>query len=129
MPNQQHAHDSAMDIRSLWGINGETFDYAERAYQSWQKGAEKIQTQAFDYFSSEMTKALEAMKKIAECQTAAEAIGVQSRYANEAMQGLIAESQRVIGQLASLTQSPWSIVASAENEAAETGKRAARGRS
>ncbi|HVO90447.1 MAG TPA: phasin family protein [Casimicrobiaceae bacterium] len=124
MPNQQQARDGSIDIRSLWGFNGETFDFAERAYRNWQKGAEQIQSQALDYFNNEMTKALEAMREMAQCETAAEAIGVQSRYANEAMQDLWVEGRRMMDQIASITQTPWTMVpTSSAAEAHEDVKR------
>ena len=118
MPNQQLNNQTPTDIRTLWGVNGETLDYAERAYRQWQKGAEEMQTHAFDYFNNGMTRALEAMREMAKCESAADAIGVQSRYANEAMQGFIDEGKRVIDQLKMFTQSPWAVVPTAAVEAA-----------
>ena len=80
---------------------------AERAYRSWLQGAESVQAHALEFWNAELQKGIAAMNKMAQCATAAEAFGVQTRYATEAVQGLIAESQKVVEQLAAFTQTPW----------------------
>lgn len=121
-----------VDVRALWGLNGETLDYAERAYRSWLQGAESVQAKAMSYWSAELQKGIDAMNEIAKCQTAAEAFGVQTRYATEAMQDLFAESQKVIDELASLSATQWAVTAatppSEKHPTESTHKRAARRR-
>ena len=95
------------DVQTLFTWNDETMQIAERTYRSWLRGAETVQTQAMEFWNAELQKGIEAMSQIAQCQTAAEAFGVQTRYATEAMQGLIAEGQKVVQQLTSLSQAPW----------------------
>ena len=136
MAKQQTANNNMLDVSALWGFNGETMELAERAYRTWLRGAETVQTQALDFWNAELQKGLDAMNEMARCSTAAEAFGIQTRYAQEAMQGLFAGSQKVIDQLATITQQPWAdttlIPADAkreENPASEGGKRASHGRS
>ena len=110
MANHQQVQNVPLDVRALFGLNDETLEYAERAYRSWQQGAETIQTHALGYWSAEVQKVLDAMKQMSECQTAAEAMNVQSRYATEAMQTLVAEGRKMMDELATLTATPWSGV-------------------
>jgi hypothetical protein len=109
MANQTETRGTPADVRALWGLNGESLEYAERAYRSWLQGAESVQAKAMSYWSAELQKGIDAMNEIAKCQTAAEAFGIQTRYATEAMQDFIAESQKVMDQLASLSSTPWAI--------------------
>lgn len=116
MASQTHTSNTPVDLRALWGFNGETLDYAERAYRSWLHGAESVQAKAMDYWSTEMQKGIEAMNEIAKCQTAAEAFGVQTRFATEAMQDFFAEGQKV---LATLSKTSWAIAPAEEQHATE----------
>jgi hypothetical protein len=111
MANQTGTRGTHADVRTLWGFNGDTLDYAERAYRSWLQGAESVQANAMNYWSNELQKGIEAMNQMAKCETAAEAFGVQTRFATEAMQDFFAESQKVIDQLASFGTSPWAVTA------------------
>jgi hypothetical protein len=128
MTNRIDTHAVAADVRPLWGFNGETLDYAERAYRSWLQGAESVQANAMSYWSTEMQKGIEAMNEIAKCQSAAEAFGIQTRYATEAMQDFFAESQKVMDQLTTLGATPWTTtpppMAEEKREAEATHKRA-----
>lgn len=107
MASQVQANKNNPDVQPLWAWNDETVQFAERAYRSWLQGAETFQTQALDFWNTELQKGIDAMNEMAKCQTAVEAIEVQTRYATEAMQGFIAEGQKVIDQLASFTKTPW----------------------
>jgi hypothetical protein len=107
MASQMEANKNDPDVHALWAWNDGTMQFAERAYRSWMQGAETIQSHALDYWSTELQKSIEVMNEMAKCQTAAEAFGVQTRYATEAMQGFIAEGQKVIDQFANFTRTPW----------------------
>jgi hypothetical protein len=107
MASHTEANKNNPDAQAPWAWNDETMQFAERAYRSWLREAETIQTQALDFWNTEMQKGIEAMNEMAKCQTAAEAFNVQTRYATEAVQGFIAEGQKVIDQLASFTKTPW----------------------
>jgi len=107
MANPMEANKNNPDVQPLWAWNDETVQFAERAYRSWLQGAETFQTQALEFWNAELHKSIEAMNEMARCQTAAEAFGVQTRYATEAMQGFFAEGQKVIDQLAGFTKTPW----------------------
>ena len=98
------------DIRMAWGLNEDAAQYAERTYRSFLKGAETVQSQALEVWNTSMRKGLDAMNEIAQCQTAAEAFGVQARFANEAMQTFLTESQKIIDQLAAASQTPWATL-------------------
>jgi hypothetical protein len=109
MANQTETRGTPADVRALWGLNGESLEYAERAYRSWLQGAESVQAKAMSYWSAELQKGIDAMNEIAKCQTAAEAFGIQTRYATEAMQDFITESQKVMDRLAEFSKTPWAI--------------------
>jgi hypothetical protein len=129
MASHQEANKNIADVQNLWGWNDETMQFAERAYRSWLRGAETIHTQALDYWNTELQKGLDAMNQIAKCQTAAEAFSVQSRYAQETVQGLLAEGQKVIDQLTTLTKTPWAtttLVPHAESAEPSNGEGRAR---
>jgi hypothetical protein len=81
--------------------------FAEQAYRDWLRRAETVHTHAMEFWNAELTKGIEAMNQIAQCTTAAEAFDVQTRYATEAMQDLFAESQKVVEEIAALTQTTW----------------------
>ena len=121
MANPTEANKNELAGRTLWDWNGGTMEIAERAYRSWLRGAETVQTQAMDFWNAELQKGLDAMNEIARCRTAAEAFGVQTRYAQEAMQGFFAEGQKVIDQLTTITQQPWAA-ATMMPEAKEPGE-------
>ena len=107
MASPQEANKNIPDVQALWVWNDDTMQFAERAYRTWLQGAETIQSQALDFWNTELQKGLDAMNQIAKCQTAAEAFGVRTRYATEAMQGLFAEGQKVIDQLTTFTKTPF----------------------
>ena len=107
MANTPEANKTVPDIQALFPWGEDTMQFAENAYRNWLRGAETVQTQAIEYWNTGMQKSIEAMNEIAQCQTAAEAFGVQTRLATEAMQGLIAEGQKVIEQLTTLSRTPW----------------------
>jgi hypothetical protein len=107
MANTPEANKTVPDVQTLFPWSEDTMQFAERAYRSWLRGAETVQSQAIEYWNVGMQKSIDAMNEIAQCQTAAEAFGVQTRLATEAMQGLIAEGQKVVEQLTALTQTPW----------------------
>jgi hypothetical protein len=111
MANPTEANKNDPGVQPLWAWNDETMQFAERAYRSWLQGAETFQTQALEFWNAELHKSIEAMNEIANCQTAAEAFGVQTRYATEAVQGFFAEGQKVIDQLAGFTNTPWATTA------------------
>jgi hypothetical protein len=111
MASHQEANKNIPDVQALWGWNDETMQIAERAYRTWLEGAETIQSQALDFWNNGLQKGVDAMNQIAKCQTAAEAFGVQTRYATEAMQGLFAEGQKVMDQLTTFTKTPWATTA------------------
>ncbi|HSV18963.1 MAG TPA: phasin family protein [Casimicrobiaceae bacterium] len=138
MAHTPEADKSTPDVQTFFPWNGETMQFAEAAYRSFLRGAETVQTQAMEYWSAEVRKSIEAMNQMAQCQTAAEAFGVQTRFATEAMQDLMAESQKVVERIAALTQTPWAVTAIASEAAAEavegtqdgsTGRRSSRRRS
>jgi hypothetical protein len=134
MANRTDTHSAPSDVRALWDIDGETLDYAERAYRSWMEGAESVQSKAMSYWSAEMQKGIDAMNEIAKCHTAAEAFGIQARYATEAMQDFFEEGRKVIDQLATLGPAPWAMASPAaadekgEREPARTRATGRRGR-
>jgi hypothetical protein len=117
MANPTEANKNELAGRTLWDWNGETMEFAERAYRTWLRGAETVHTQALDFWNAELQKGLDAMNEIAKCRTAAEAFGVQTRYAQEAVQGFFAESQKVIDQLTTMTQQPWAAATVIADEA------------
>ena len=112
MANRTDTRGAPADVRPLWAFNDETLDYAERAYRSWLQGAESAQAKALSYWSTELQKGIDAMNEIAKCQSAAEAFGIQTRYATEAMQDFFTESRRVMDQLTSLGATPWAMTPS-----------------
>ena len=136
MANTSQSNNVTSDVQALFPWTGETMQFAERAYRHWLRGAETVQSQAIELWNAELQKGIEAMTEMAKCQTAAEAFGVQTRYATEAMQGLFAGSQKVVEQLAAFTHTSWpaaallSAEAGAEEATAEaTARRSSRRRS
>lgn len=115
MANTPEANKTVPDVQALFPWSEDTMQFAEQAYRSWLRGAETVQSQAMEYWNVGVQKSIDAMNEIAQCQTAAEAFGVQTRLATEAMQGLIAGSQKVVEHLTELTRTQWAI---AEAEAA-----------
>jgi hypothetical protein len=109
MANRTDTHSAPSDVRALWGFDGETLDYAERAYRSWMEGAESVQSKAMSYWSAEVQKGIDAMNEMAKCQSAAEAFGIQTRYATEAMQDFFEEGRKVIDRLATLGATSWAM--------------------
>jgi hypothetical protein len=114
MANSPEANKIVPDAQALFPWGEDTMQFAERAYRSWLRGAETVQYQAMEYWNAGMQKSIDAMNEIAQCQTAAEAFGVQTRLATEAMQGLIAEGQKVVEQLSALSRTPWDAGAAAQ---------------
>ena len=108
---EQHRATQTPDLRAAWGMSEEGAQLAERAYRDWMQGAETLQSHALEFWSDGFRRGLDVVNEMARCETAAEAFGVQARYASETMQGLLAESQKVIDQLAAFTQTPWATVA------------------
>ena len=107
MANPMEANKNNPDVQPLWAWNDETVQFAERAYRSWLQGAETFQTQALEFWNAELHKSIEAMNEMARCQTAAEAFGVQTRYATEAIQDFLVESGKVVDQLVTLGVTAW----------------------
>ena len=107
MANTPEANKTVPDVQELFPWGEDTMQFAERAYRSWLRGAETVQSQAIEYWNVGMQKSIDAMNEIAQCQTAAEAFGVQTRLATEAMQGFIAGGQKVVEQLAVISGTPW----------------------
>ena len=107
---EQHKATATPDLRIAWGMNDDGARYAERAYREWMHGAETLGNQALEYWTVGVRRSLEAMNEMARCETAAEAFGVQARYASETVQDLLDEGQKVVQQLAAFTQTPWATV-------------------
>jgi hypothetical protein len=121
MANSPEANKTVPDIQALFPWSEEPMQFAERAYRRWLQGAETVQSQAMEYWNTGMQKSIDAMNEIAQCQTAAEAFGVQTRLATEAVQGFITESQKVVEQLTELTRTQWAIAESEVTAAAHAG--------
>jgi hypothetical protein len=128
--------NNASDVQALFPWTGESMQFAEQAYRDWLRRAETVQTHALEFWNAELAKGIEAMNLMAQCTTAAEAFGVQTRYATEAMQDLIAEGQKVVEQMAAIAQTSFAAQAAvaeatevvvAEEDA--TAKRSSRRRS
>ena len=124
MAHTPEADKGTPGVQTFFPWNGETMQFAEMPYRSFLRGAETVQTQAIEYWSTEVRKSIEAMNQMAQCQTAAEAFGVQTRFATEAMQGLIAEGQKAVERMTALTQTPWAITALATEAAVEAAEAA-----
>ena len=90
MANTPEANKIVPDAQALFPWGEDTMQFAERAYRSWLLGAETVQSQAIEYWNAGMQKSIDAMNEIAQCETAAEAFGVQTRLAAEAMQDFMA---------------------------------------
>jgi hypothetical protein len=124
MAHTPEADKSTPDVQMPFPWNGETMQFAEQAYRSFMRGAETVQTHAMEYWSTEVRKSIDAMNQIAQCQTAAEAFGVQTRFATEAMQDLITEGQKVVERIAAFTQTPWAVTAIATEAAVQAAEAA-----
>jgi hypothetical protein len=107
MANTPETHKTVPDAQALFPWGEDTMQFAEHAYRNWLRGAETVQSQAIEYWNAGMQKGIEAMNEIAQCETAAEAFGVQTRFATEAVQEMIAEGKKVVEQLAAFTITPW----------------------
>ena len=114
------SNKSVPDVTTLFPWNEEALQVAERNYRSFLQGAQTLQGHAVEYWNGELRKAVDAMNEMAQCETAVEALGVQSRYTSEAMQGLIAESQKVMEQLAAFTATPLAMVLNVAGQPAPT---------
>ena len=124
------------DVQALFPWTGGSMQFAEQAYRDWLRRAETVHTHALEFWNAELTKGIEAINLMAQCTTAAEAFGVQTRYATAAMQDLLAEGQKVVEQIAAFTQTSFAAQAAlaeaTEASAAEEGattKRSSRRRS
>jgi hypothetical protein len=135
MAHNPEANKNNVDVQAAaFPWNGETMQFAELAYRNWLRGAETVQSQALEFWNAEMQKGIEAMNLMAQCTTAAEAFGVQTRFATQAVQDFINGSQKVVEQFSALTGTPWAaqaaMVQAAADEAAEaTTTRSSRRRS
>src|SRR5690348_618502 len=107
MANRTDTHSATANAGLMGSLTGESLDYAERAYRSWLQGAESVQAKAMTYWTTEVQKGIDAMSQIAKCETAAEAFGVQTRYATEAIQDFLVESGKVVDQLVTLGATAW----------------------
>jgi len=115
MAHTPEATQNVSDMQALFPWTGGSMQFAEQAYRDWLRRAETVQTHAMEFWNAELAKGIEAMNLMAQCTTAAEAFGVQTRYATEAMQDLFAEGQKVVEQIAAFTQTTTQTLAVAEN--------------
>ena len=121
MAHTPEATQNGSDVQALFPWTGGSVQFAEQAYRDWLRRAETVQTHAMEFWNAELAKGIEAMNQMAQCTSAAEAFGVQTRYATEAMQDLFAEGQKVVEQLTAFTQTSWAAQAAvAAAEAAES---------
>jgi len=107
MANRTDTHGVTSNAGLMGGLTGDSLDYAERAYRSWLQGAESVQATAMTYWPTGGQKGTNAMADTPKSETAAEAFGVQTRYATEAIQDFLVESGKVVDQLVTLGVTAW----------------------
>jgi len=85
----------AFDAQGLWDMSGRSFEMAERACRAWMGGAMQIQNEALDFMRASAGRNVTAASEIAHCTNAAEAFGLQSRYAQESVAEWLDEGRKM----------------------------------
>jgi len=94
----------AFDAQGLWDMSGRSFEMAERACRAWMGGAMQIQNEALDFMRASAGRNVTAASEIAHCTNAAEAFGLQSRYAQENVAEWLDEGRKMAEMMGALWQ-------------------------
>jgi len=118
MTRQTELVPSFLDVRTLWGINPESLNFAERAYRTWCETAGDIQSHATQFLNSRLAKDSAAIARFGQCRNPVEVFNNQIDYASNAFADLVDEGQKVVayfgnmateGMLTGSTEEPGSV--------------------
>jgi hypothetical protein len=70
-------------------------DYAGRTMRAWLDGAQQLQEEAAEFLRTRAAKDMAVLSEWAQCRTAADALEMQARYANEAWADYVVGTQRL----------------------------------
>lgn len=83
-----------LDVRTLFGVNAESLDYAERAYRTWCATAGDIQSHATQFLNNRLAKDSVAIAQFGQCRTPVEVFNAQVNYASNAFADLVEKARR-----------------------------------
>ena len=92
---EAYAAPAAFDAQGLWDMSGRSFEMAERACRAWMGSAMQMQNEALDFMRESAGRNVTAASEIAHCTSAAEAFGLQSRYAQESITEWLDEGRKM----------------------------------
>jgi len=101
---EAHPTPPAFDAQGLWDMSGRSFEMAERACRAWMGGAMQMQNEALDFMRASAGRNVTAASEIAHCTSAAEAFGLQSRYAQESMAEWLDEGRKMAEMMGAMWQ-------------------------
>jgi len=107
MTRKVEAHAAApmaFDARGLWDMSGRSFEMAERACRAWMSGTMQMQNEAMDFLRTSAGRNAHAVNEISRCTSAAEAFGLQSRYAQESLAEWLDESRKMAEMVGTMWQ-------------------------
>ena len=107
----------APKVPSLWDVNGEGYDYAEKAYRGWLETAGRMQSDAMEFVRNRLEKDAAAVADLGKCRTAVEAFNVQFAYARDAFADFVGEGRRIATLLGDVTREAMPYGSGAERPA------------